>query len=205
MIWVYLFFVNFDLVMINLILFGKPGSGKGTQAEFVKKKYGLIHISTGDVFRYNISKQTELGVLAKSYMDKGDLVPDDVTIQMLEAEVNKTPNASGFIFDGFPRTTLQAEMLDEFLINKNLNISMTIALDVDDEILIDRLIFRGKDSGRADDQDKSKIKNRFEEYNKKTSTLINYYRSQNKFFEIDGTGEVSEISQRIFNVIDSNI
>ena len=191
--------------MINLILFGKPGSGKGTQAEFVKKKYGLIHISTGDVFRYNISKQTELGVLAKSYMDKGDLVPDDVTIQMLEAEVNKTSNASGFIFDGFPRTTLQAEMLDEFLINKNLNISMTIALDVDDEILIDRLIFRGKDSGRADDQDKSKIKNRFEEYNKKTSTLINYYRSQNKFFEIDGTGEVSEISQRIFNVIDSNI
>ena len=205
MIWVYLLFVNFDLVMINLILFGKPGSGKGTQAEFVKKKYDLIHISTGDVFRYNISKQTELGVLAKSYMDKGDLVPDDVTIQMLEAEVNKTPNASGFIFDGFPRTTLQAEMLDEFLINKNLNISMTIALDVDDEILIDRLIIRGKDSGRADDQDKSKIKNRFEEYNKKTSTLINYYRSQNKFFEIDGTGEVSEISQRIFNVIDSNI
>ena len=205
MIWVYLLFVNFDLVMINLILFGKPGSGKGTQAEFVKKKYDLIHISTGDVFRYNISKQTELGVLAKSYMDKGDLVPDDVTIQMLEAEVNKTPNASGFIFDGFPRTTLQAEMLDEFLINKNLNISMTVALDVDDEILIDRLIFRGKDSGRADDQDKSKIKNRFEEYNKKTSTLINYYRSQNKFFEIDGTGEVSEISQRIFNVIDSNI
>ena len=205
MIWVYLLFVNFDLVMINLILFGKPGSGKGTQAEFVKKKYDLIHISTGDVFRYNISKQTELGVLAKSYMDKGDLVPDDVTIQMLEAEVNKTPNASGFIFDGFPRTTLQAEMLDEFLINKNLNISMTIALDVDDEILIDRLIIRGKDSGRADDQDKSKIKNRFEEYNKKTSTLINYYRSQNKFFAIDGTGEVSEISQRIFNVIDSNI
>ena len=205
MIWVYLLFVNFDLVMINLILFGKPGSGKGTQAEFVKKKYDLIHISTGDVFRYNITKKTELGVLAKSYMDKGDLVPDDVTIQMLEAEVNKTPNASGFIFDGFPRTTLQAEMLDEFLINKNLNISMTIALDVDDEILIDRLIIRGKDSGRADDQDKSKIKNRFEEYNKKTSTLINYYRSQNKFFEIDGTGEVSEISQRIFNVIDSNI
>ena len=205
MIWVYLLFVNFDLVMINLILFGKPGSGKGTQAEFVKKKYDLIHISTGDVFRYNITKKTELGVLAKSYMDKGDLVPDDVTIQMLEAEVNKTPNASGFIFDGFPRTTLQAEMLDEFLINKNLNISMTIALDVDDEILIDRLIIRGKDSGRADDQDKSKIKNRFEEYNKKTSTLINYYRSQNKFFAIDGTGEVSKISQRIFNVIDSNI
>ena len=202
---VYLLFVNFDLTMINLILFGKPGSGKGTQAEFVKKKYELIHISTGDVFRYNISQKTDLGILAKSYMEKGDLVPDNVTIQMLEAEVNKTPNANGFIFDGFPRTTLQAEMLDEFLKNKNLKISMTIALEVDENILIDRLISRGKDSGRVDDQDRSKIQNRFEEYNKKTSTLINYYRSQNKFFEIQGTGEISEISERIFNVIDSNI
>ena len=205
MILVYLLFVNFDLIMINLILFGKPGSGKGTQAEFVKKKYELIHISTGDVFRYNISQKTDLGILAKSYMEKGDLVPDNVTIQMLEAEVNKTPNANGFIFDGFPRTTLQAEMLDEFLKNKKLKISMTIALEVDENILIDRLISRGKDSGRVDDQDRSKIQNRFEEYNKKTSTLINYYRSQNKFFEIQGTGEISEISERIFNVIDSNI
>ena len=205
MIWVYLLFVNFDLLMINLILFGKPGSGKGTQAEFVKKKYDLVHISTGDIFRYNISNQTELGILAKSYMEKGELVPDGVTIQMLEAEVNKTPNAGGFIFDGFPRTTHQAEMLDKFLINKKLSISMTIALEVDEKILTDRLISRGKDSGRVDDQDRSKIKNRFEQYNKKTSTLINYYRSQDKFFEIEGTGEISEISERIFNVIDSNI
>jgi len=188
--------------MINLILFGKPGSGKGTQAEFIKKKYDLIHISTGDVFRYNISKQTDLGLLAKSYIGKGDLVPDNVTIQMLEAEVNKTPNAKGFIFDGFPRTTLQAEMLDEFLNSKNLSISMIIALEVDENILIDRLIKRGKASGRADDQDRSKIQNRFEEYNKKTSTLINYYKSQNKFFEIEGIGEIDEISQRLFNVID---
>ncbi|HIF84110.1 MAG TPA: adenylate kinase [Flavobacteriaceae bacterium] len=188
--------------MINLILFGKPGSGKGTQAEFIKKKYDLIHISTGDVFRYNISKQTDLGLLAKSYMEKGDLVPDNVTIQMLEAEVNKTPNAKGFIFDGFPRTTLQAEMLDEFLNSKNLSISMIIALEVDENILIDRLINRGIASGRADDQDRSKIQNRFEEYNKKTSTLINYYKSQNKFFEVEGNGEIDEISQRLFNVID---
>ena len=188
--------------MINLILFGKPGSGKGTQAEFIKKKYELIHISTGDVFRYNISKQTDLGLLAKSYMEKGDLVPDNVTIQMLEAEVNKTPNAKGFIFDGFPRTTLQAEMLDEFLNSKNLSISMIIALEVDENILINRLINRGKASGRADDQDRSKIQNRFEEYNTKTSTLINYYKSQNKFFEIEGIGEIDEISQRLFNVID---
>ena len=167
--------------MINLILFGKPGCGKGTQAEFIKNKYDLVHISTGIVFRHNISMQTELGLIAKSYMDKGDLVPDNVTIKMLEAEVNKFPNVNGFIFDGFPRTTIQAEMLDKFLKNKDLKISMTIALDVDEDILIERLISRGKESGRADDQDKSKIQNRFEEYNKKTSKLIEYYNNQGKF------------------------
>ena len=191
--------------MINLILFGKPGSGKGTQAEFVKQKYDLVHISTGDVFRFNISKNTELGELAKSYMDKGDLVPDKVTIKMLEAEVEKFPNANGFIFDGFPRTSTQAQILDDFLNSKNMSISMTIALDVDENLLIDRLINRGKDSGRTDDQDKSKIQNRFDEYNKKTAPLIDYYKSQNKFFEIDGIGEINDISKRIFDVIDKNL
>ena len=174
----------FNKIMINLILFGKPGSGKGTQAEFVKNKYGLVHISTGDVFRYNISKQTELGLLAKSYMEKGDLVPDNVTIKMLEAEVNKSTNANGFIFDGFPRTTHQAEILDDFLKKKELSITMTIALEVDEAILIERLINRGKESGRIDDQDKSKIKNRFDEYNNKTSQLIKYYKNQNKFYSV---------------------
>ena len=191
--------------MINLILFGKPGSGKGTQAEFVKSKYDLIHISTGDVFRYNISQQTDLGILAKSFMEKGDLVPDNVTIKMLEAEVNKLPDANGFIFDGFPRTTIQAEMLDEFLQTKDLSISMTIALEVDEDILIERLINRGKESGRADDQDKSKIQNRFEEYNKKTSTLIDYYKNQKKFYTVQGLGKINEITQRIYNLIDSKI
>ena len=191
--------------MINLILFGKPGSGKGTQAEFVKQKYDLVHISTGDVFRFNISKNTELGELAKSYMDKGDLVPDKVTIKMLEAEVEKFPNANGFIFDGFPRTSTQAQILDDFLNSKNMSISMTIALDVDENLLIDRLINRGKDSGRTDDQDKSKIQNRFDEYNKKTAPLIDYYKSQNKFFEIDGIGDINDISNRIFDVIDKNL
>ena len=191
--------------MINLILFGKPGSGKGTQAEFVKSKYDLIHISTGDVFRYNISQQTDLGILAKSYMEKGDLVPDNVTIKMLEAEVNKSPDANGFIFDGFPRTTIQAEMLDEFLQTKDLSISMTIALEVDEDILIERLINRGKESGRVDDQDKSKIQNRFEEYNKKTSTLIDYYKNQKKFYTVQGLGKINEITQRIYNLIDSEI
>lgn len=191
--------------MINLILFGKPGSGKGTQAEFVKNKYGLVHISTGDVFRYNISKQTELGLLAKSYMEKGDLVPDNVTIKMLEAEVNKSRNANGFIFDGFPRTTHQAEILDDFLKNKDLSITMTIALEVDEAILIERLINRGKESGRIDDQDKSKIKNRFDEYNNKTSQLIEYYKHQNKFYSVEGTGEIEQITQRIYNLIDSKV
>ena len=191
--------------MINLILFGKPGSGKGTQAEFVKIKYDLIHISTGDLFRNNISNNTELGLLAKSYMDKGDLVPDEVTIKMLESEVNNHPNAKGFIFDGFPRTTVQAEILDQFLITLKLSISMTIALEVDENLLIERLISRGKDSGRSDDQDRTKIQNRFDEYNKKTSPLINYYKNQNKFFDIDGVGDINEISYRIFNTIDNNI
>ncbi|MDG1032074.1 MAG: adenylate kinase [Flavobacteriaceae bacterium] len=191
--------------MINLILFGKPGSGKGTQAEFVKGKYDLIHISTGDLFRNNISNNTDLGLLAKSYMEKGDLVPDEVTIKMLEAEVNKHSNANGFIFDGFPRTTVQAEILDQFLSTLKLSISMTIALEVDENLLIDRLINRGKDSGRADDQDRSKIQNRFEEYNNKTSPLINYYKNQNKFFEVNGVGDVNEISTRIFKTIDNNI
>ena len=191
--------------MINLILFGKPGSGKGTQAEFVKQKYDLVHISTGDVFRFNISKNTKLGELAKSYMDKGDLVPDKVTIKMLEAEVEKFPNANGFIFDGFPRTSTQAQILDDFLNSKNMIISMTIALEVDENLLIDRLINRGKDSGRTDDQDKSKIQNRFDEYNKKTAPLIDYYKSQNKFFEIDGIGEINDISKRIFDIIDKNL
>ena len=191
--------------MINLILFGKPGSGKGTQAEFVKGKYDLIHISTGDLFRNNISNNTDLGLLAKSYMEKGDLVPDEVTIKMLEAEVNKHSNANGFIFDGFPRTTVQAEILDQFLSTLKLSISMTIALEVDENLLIDRLINRGKDSGRADDQDRSKIQNRFEEYNNKTYPLINYYKNQNKFFEVNGVGDVNEISTRIFKTIDNNI
>ena len=138
-------------------------------------------------------------------MDKGDLVPDKVTIKMLEAEVEKFPNANGFIFDGVPRSSTQAQILDDFLNSKNMSISMTIALEVDENLLIDRLINRGKDSGRTDDQDKSKIQNRFDEYNKKTAPLIDYYKSQNKFFEIDGIGEINDISNRIFDVIDKNL
>ena len=191
--------------MLNIVLFGKPGSGKGTQANFIKNMYNLIHISTGDVFRYNISNNTDLGKMAKSYMDKGDLVPDHVTIKMLEGEVNKNLNSNGFIFDGFPRTKNQAQILDEFLKNKNLAISMTIALEADDDVLIKRLIERGKESGRVDDQDKTKIQNRFVEYNNKTSVLIDYYSKQEKFHSVDGLGNINEITERISNLININL
>jgi len=188
--------------MINLILFGKPGAGKGTQANFLKEKYNLVHISTGDVFRYNIKNGTELGILAKSFMDKGDLVPDEVTINMLQAEVEKNPEANGFIFDGFPRTTAQAEALDNFLAIKDMGISATVALEADEDILTERLLERGKVSGRADDQDEEKIRNRFDEYNQKTAPLIDFYKKQNKFYSVDGIGTIEEITVRLSTVID---
>lgn len=189
--------------MINLVLFGKPGAGKGTQAGFLKEKYNLKHISTGDVFRYNIKNGTELGTLAKSYIDKGDLVPDEVTIQMLQDEVEKNPDAAGFIFDGFPRTTAQAEALDNFLESKDMKINATIALEADDEILIARLLERGKESGRSDDQDVDKIRNRFEEYNAKTAPLKDFYAAQGKFHSVNGIGEISEITERLAEVINT--
>ncbi len=188
--------------MINLVLFGKPGAGKGTQAQFLKEKYNLKHISTGDVFRFNIKNGTELGVLAKSYIDKGDLVPDTVTINMLEDEVNKNSDADGFIFDGFPRTVAQAEALDNFLESKDMKINATIALDAIDEILIERLLERGKLSGRTDDQDVKKIRNRFDEYNEKTAPLKEYYQEQTKFHSVNGIGSIAEITERLTKVVD---
>lgn len=162
-----------------------------------------MHISTGDVFRYNIKNETALGTLAKSYMDRGELVPDEVTINMLQEEVDKNVDAKGFIFDGFPRTTAQAEALDSFLESKEMKIDATIALEADDEELIQRLLERGKVSGRTDDQDEEKIRNRFEEYNQKTSPLIDFYTEQGKFISVNGIGSIEEITQRLSNVIDS--
>lgn len=188
--------------MINLVIFGKPGAGKGTQAEFLKDKYNLKHISTGDVFRYNIKNNTELGALAKSYMDNGDLVPDELTIKMLKDEVENNPDASGFIFDGFPRTTAQADALDAFLATKNMVINATIALDANDEVLIQRLLERGKVSGRTDDQDKNKIRNRFDEYNLKTAPLKAFYEGQGKFHSVNGIGAIDEITSRLAKVIE---
>ena len=189
--------------MKNFVLFGKPGSGKGTQAEHLSEKYKLYHISTGDLFRKNISQNTNLGLLAQSYMDKGELVPDEVTIKMLENEIKENPQSKGFLFDGFPRTIAQAESLDKFLKSIDMQINATIALDVDEEELISRIIDRGKTSNRSDDQDIEKIQNRFNEYNMKTSTLSKYYKDQKKFFEVDGSGTVDEITKRLFDLSDS--
>lgn len=188
--------------MINLVLFGKPGAGKGTQAQFLKDEYNLEHISTGDLFRYNMKNDTNLGKLAKSYIDKGDLVPDEVTIKMLEDAVDKNPDASGFIFDGFPRTTAQAEALDKFLAGKDMRIDATIALEANDDILIQRLLERGKVSGRTDDQDEDKIRNRFDVYNQETATLKDYYEAQGKFHSINGIGAIDEITMRLGKVIE---
>ncbi len=188
--------------MINIVLFGKPGAGKGTQAEFLKGKYNLTHLSTGDIFRYNIKNNTELGKLAQTFMEKGDLVPDEVTIQMLQSEVDKNPDSAGFLFDGFPRTIAQAKALDSFLESKNQNITATVALEADDTILVARLLERGKTSGRPDDQDEEKIRNRYEEYNQKTAPLMDYYKSQGKFHAVNGIGSIEEVTQRLNNVFD---
>ena len=188
--------------MTNLVLFGPPGAGKGTQANFLKEKYNLVHISTGDVFRYNIKNETALGMLAKSFMDKGELVPDQVTIDMLNKEVEKNADANGFIFDGFPRTNEQAKALDELMDSKDSQINAMVALEVDDEVLVQRLLERGKTSGRADDADESIIRNRIKEYYTKTAILKNYYAAQNKYFGVDGVGSIDDITVRLSTVID---
>jgi adenylate kinase len=191
--------------MINLVLFGKPGAGKGTQAAFLKSKYQLFHISTGDLFRYHIQGSTKLGILAKSYMDKGDLVPDDVTINMLKVAVAENSDVKGFIFDGFPRTTAQAKALDVFLSEKLMSITATVALEAEDDVLVERLINRGKTSGRSDDQNETKIRNRFVEYNNKTALLKTFYTAQGKFHSVSGIGGVEEITQRLIELIDGLI
>ncbi|APY08966.1 adenylate kinase [Winogradskyella sp. J14-2] len=188
--------------MTNIVLFGPPGAGKGTQANFLKEKYDLVHISTGDVFRYNIKNETALGMLAKSYMDKGELVPDQVTIDMLNKEVEKNAHANGFIFDGFPRTNAQAKALDELMDSKDSQINAMVALEVDDEVLVERLLKRGETSGRADDADESIIRNRIKEYYDKTAILKDYYSAQDKYYGVDGVGSIEDITERLSAVID---
>ena len=188
--------------MKNIVLFGPPGAGKGTQADILKDKYQLIHISTGDVFRYNIKNETELGNLAKSYMDKGHLVPDEVTIDMLKAEVEKNPDVNGFIFDGFPRTEAQAGALAKLMDQKQSQINAMIALEVDDEVLVKRLLERGKSSGRADDANEGVIRERIAEYYRKTDILKEYYQNHDKYYGVDGQGSIEDITDRLSKVID---
>ena len=188
--------------MTNIVLFGPPGAGKGTQAEVLKVKYQLVHISTGDVFRYNIKNQTQLGALAKSYMDKGHLVPDGVTIKMLNAEVEKNPGANGFVFDGFPRTAAQAEALATLMEEKSSQINAMVALEVDDEVLVGRLLERGKTSGRADDADEAIIRERVAEYYRKTDILKDYYKAKDRYFGVNGVGTIQEITARLSEVFD---
>jgi len=188
--------------MLNIVLFGPPGAGKGTQSEKLIVKYELVHLSTGDIFRANIKGGTELGNLAKSYMDKGQLVPDEVTIRILESEANKHPNAKGFIFDGFPRTDAQAKALDHFLASKGQSITLMLSLEVEEEELRKRLLERGKTSGRADDVNPEVIQKRINVYNAETAPVKSFYQEQNKCSEINGIGSIDEIFNRLCHAID---
>jgi adenylate kinase len=190
-------------MMLNIVLFGPPGAGKGTQSEKIIDKYKLSHLSTGDLFRKHLSEGTELGKLAQKYMDEGNLVPDEVVIRMVEFKIMNEPESPGFIFDGFPRTVMQAKALDILLENMGQSISGLIILDVDEEELKKRILLRGQSSGRTDDQDVEKINNRIRVYREETLPVAEYYKAQNKFYKIKGVGSLDEIFKDICRVIDN--
>jgi len=190
------------LIMLNLILFGPPGAGKGTQSAQLIEKYGLVHLSTGDIFRAEIANQTPMGMKAKSFMDKGELVPDQVVIGMIENHLRSFPDAKGFIFDGFPRTVPQAEALDELLNGLNAPIKVVVGLEVEIEELLKRLLERGKTSGRSDDQDEELIRNRFNEYEQKTRPVALHYQGKGVYAGVQGIGEIDQIFDAICQQID---
>ena len=191
--------------MLNIVLFGPPGAGKGTQSEKILKKYNLVHLSTGDLFRLNLNNETSLGLEAKKYMNKGDLVPDQIVISMVEDKINKSSNVIGFVFDGFPRTINQAIALDNMLEKNNIPIKQMIALKVDENELIKRIKNRAKTSGREDDKSIDKINNRIQVYNEETKPVADYYKKHNKYSEVDGIGEINEIFLKLCSKIDDLI
>lgn len=188
--------------MLNLILFGPPGSGKGTQAQTLVERYELIHISTGDLLRQEIKEQTPLGLEAKNFMDQGLLVPDEVVIGMISSKLENNPDAKGFIFDGFPRTVAQAEALDKLLDFKGTQIDQLLFLQVDEEELVKRLLLRGETSDRADDRDENIIRNRISVYKKETVPVANYYDKHGKLTNVEGVGSISQISELLMHNID---
>ena len=190
--------------MLNIVIFGAPGSGKGTQSNYLKEKYGLEHISTGDLLRAEIAQKSELGKMAENYIAKGQLVPDEVVIGMLEETVKKNPNAKGFIFDGFPRTLAQGEALDKILKKFGQEISIVISLEVDDEELINRLLKRGELMGRSDDN-RETIESRLKVYYNQTAPLKEFYAKQGKLVEIKGKGSIEEIFASIAQAVDNVI
>lgn len=191
--------------MFNLILFGPPGSGKGTQSEKIVQKFGLKHLSTGDLLRHEIADKTPLGVEAKNFMDKGQLVPDEVVIGMIDSSLEKNPDAKGFLFDGFPRTAAQAEALDKLLSFKKTAISKVLALEVSEEELVKRLLKRGETSGRSDDTNEEVIRRRFAVYNKDTSAVAAHYKALGKFEGIKGEGSVEEIFDSLSTAIETQM
>lgn len=191
--------------MFNLILFGPPGSGKGTQSDSLVEKYGLIHLSTGNLLREEISQKTPLGIEAKGFMDKGQLVPDEVVIGMVDSYFDKHIEAKGFLFDGFPRTVAQAEALDKLLDLKKTEIAAVLALEVSEEELVKRLLNRGKTSGRSDDTNEEVIRKRFSVYSNETKPVAQHYKKAHKFHPIKGEGTVEEIFRSICKEIDKRI
>jgi len=201
----YLLLTRLASIMFNIILFGPPGSGKGTQSEQLIEKYQLKHLSTGDLLRSEIAAQTPLGIEAKTFMDKGQLVPDEVVIGMISSALEANPQAKGFLFDGFPRTQAQSEALDKLLKLKHTSIGVVLALDVSEEELVKRLLNRGLTSGRSDDTNEDVIRARIVEYHKKTSAVADYYRQFDKVVSVKGEGTVDEIFSALCSEIDKRL